>query len=56
VDDPLLVSSLQRLGDLRRDRKGLLQRDRALGDPVGEGRALDQLQDEGRLTGGLLEP
>ena len=38
------MRGLQRLGDLLRDRQGLIQRDRPLRDPVGQSRPLDQLQ------------
>ena len=46
MDHPGLMSSLQGLGDLLRYWQGLVQWDLALGNPVGEGRAFDQLQDE----------
>ncbi len=46
---------LQRLGDLFRNRQRLIQRDRPLGDPVREGRAFDQLQDQRPRPLGLLD-
>ena len=36
MNDPLLVRRLERLGDLLRDRQGLVERDRTSRDPVGE--------------------
>jgi len=56
VDDPLLVGGLERLGGLLRDREGLVERDRPLGDAVGQRRAFNQLEDEDLLAVGLLEP
>ena len=36
MDDPLLVGGLKGLGDLPRDRQGVLERNRRDGDPVGK--------------------
>jgi hypothetical protein len=44
VDDPLLVCCFERLSDLARDGPGLVHRHPPLRDPVGEGRAFDELQ------------
>ena len=44
MDDPLLVRRFERLGDLLRDRQRFVERHRALRDPIGERRTLDQLQ------------
>ena len=46
VDDALLVRGLERFRDLLRDRQGLVNRNRALGDALRERRPLDQLHDQ----------
>ncbi len=46
MDDAGVVGGLQRLGDLSRDWERLIDRDRALRDAVGEGRAFDELENE----------
>jgi hypothetical protein len=43
VDHALLVRSLERFRNLPRDRQCLVQRNRALRDPIGQRRAVDQL-------------
>ena len=55
VDDPLLVGGLERLGDLLRDRHGLVERDAAAGDALREVLPLGQLEDEERLAALVLE-
>ncbi len=55
VDDPLLVSGFEGLGDLLRDRQCLVDWNRALCDSVGERRPLDQFHDERRHAVALLE-
>ena len=52
---PRLVCRLQRLGDLLRNRQRLIQRDRSLRDPVGEGRPFDQLQHQRPRPLGFLD-
>ena len=42
MNNPLLVSRFDRLGDLPRDRERLVERDRSLRDTIRERRALDQ--------------
>ena len=42
MDHPGFVGGFQRLGDLLGNRQRLIQRDRSLRDPVGEGRAFDE--------------
>ena len=55
VDDALLVGGLERLGDLGRDLQGLVDRELAPLQPLGEVLAFDELQrQEGRALG-LLE-
>ena len=46
VDDAVLVGVLEGLRDLLRDRQRFVDGDRALGDALVEGRALDQLHDQ----------
>ncbi len=46
VDDPALVRGLERLGDLARDRKRFLERDRPARDPRVQALAFDELHDE----------
>ena len=55
VDHPGFVRGLQRLRDLFRNRQRLIQRDRAFGDPVGEGWPFDQFQDERLRVLALLD-
>ena len=55
MDHPRFVCGLQRLRDLLGDRQRLIERDRPLGDPVGQGRPFDQLQDECLRVVGLLD-
>jgi len=50
VDDPLLVGGLEGLGNLRRDRERFVERDRPLGDAIGQSRTLDELEDESLLA------
>ena len=56
MDDPLLVRSFERLGDLPGDEEGLVDRNRTSRDPIGERRALDQLHHEGSDAIGVFEP
>ena len=46
MDDPLLVSRLQRIGNLTRDWQRLFERNRSMRNPVGQGWSLDELQHE----------
>ena len=46
VDDSLIVSRFERLGDLLRNREGFRERNRALCDPLGKRRSFDQLHDQ----------
>ena len=55
VDDPLLVRRLEGLGDLAGDGEGLVERERAALQPLGEVFALDELHDEGADAARLLE-
>ena len=48
MDDAGLVRGFQRLGNLARDWQGFVERHRPLRDAVGQRRALDQLEDQGR--------
>ena len=56
MDDAALVSRFEGVSDLRRDPQRLVERDRTLGDAVGQRRSLDQLQHECRRAVALLEP
>ena len=56
MDDALLVRRFKSFGALRGNREGLIHRDRALGDPVGESRPLNQLQDQRAGVALLLQP
>lgn len=47
MDDAGLVCCLQRFRDLARHRHGLIERDRAACDALGERFALDELHDQG---------
>ena len=47
MDDALLVRGFERLGDLRRDRQRLIERDRATRDALREILALDEFHHEG---------
>ena len=55
MDDALLVRGIQGLGDLTRDRQGVFQRNRATSDPIGQGVALDQLEDQRVGLAAVLE-
>ena len=55
MDHARLVRGLQRQGDLPCDGQHLVQGDRSLFEAFGEGRALDQLQDQRARAAGLLE-
>ena len=55
MDDPLLVGRFEREGDLLRNRQRLFERDRPLGDPIGERLAFDQLHHQGPYTVGFFE-
>ena len=46
MDDSGLMRGFKRLSDLLGNRQRLIQRDRPLGDPVGEGRPLNELKDQ----------
>ena len=46
VNDAVLVRRFERFGDLMRDVQRLTDRDRPLGDPLGERVAVDELEDE----------
>src|SRR5436190_18706322 len=47
MDDTAVVRGFERLRDLPRDGQRLVDGQRALRDPIGEGRPVDQLHDEG---------
>ena len=51
----LVVRRLERLRDLSRDRQRFVDRNRPLGDAVGERRSLDELHHESRRAFTLLE-
>ena len=55
MDDPEGVRRLERFGDLAGDRQRLVDRDRAQGGALGQGRALDELQDQRPEAAGLYE-
>ena len=55
MNDPVLVRGFERLGNLLRNRKRLVERDGPLSDSVGERRALDELHHERRLTVAVLQ-
>ena len=55
MDHTRFVRRLQRLRDLLGNRQRLIQRDRPLGDPVGEGRAFNELQDQRLRVVGFLD-
>ena len=55
MHDTLLVRRFQGVGNLRRDRQRLLQRDATARDPVGQRRAFDQFQNQHPHTISLLE-
>jgi len=52
MDDAVLVRRFERVGDLARDRQGLVQRKRAVGNAIGERRTVDELEDQ-RAHGSL---
>ncbi len=56
VEDALVVRGGERGGDLRRDRRDLVGRDRAAPDPLVEPLALDQLHDQRKMAVERLEP
>ena len=56
MDDALLVRRLERFGDLPRDRQCLIDRNRALRDPVGERRPLDQPMTSARTPSASSTP
>ena len=55
MNDPSLVGGLQRVGDLVGDRHRLRDRQRPPLQPLGQRRALDELEDEGMHALRLLE-
>ena len=55
MNDPLLVRSLERIGELSRDRERFVEGDGAAGNPLGEIVALDELHDEGVHVRGLFK-
>ena len=55
MDDTGFVRGLQCLGDLLGNRQRLVERDRPLGDPVGQRGTFDQLQDQRLRVVGLLD-
>ena len=55
VDDALLVRRFERLGDLRRDRPGVGQRQRSLRDPIGKCRARHKLEHERMHSSAVFE-
>jgi len=56
VDDPVLVGRLHLRRDLPGDFDGILEREGAPGEPVGQGLALDQFQDQVTPPVDLLHP
>ena len=55
MDDPLLVRRFERLGDLRRHRQRLVDRNGPPRDPIGERRAFDQLHHQRVQAAGIFE-
>ncbi len=55
MDDAGFMRGFERLGDLPRNRDGLVERHGPLCDPVGQRRAVDQLQDQGGDRARFLE-
>ncbi len=55
MDDPLLVCLFEGLGDLASDRKAFIYGKTSLGQPIGQGRPLDQLHDQGRAAAARLQ-
>ena len=54
MNDPLLVRLFEGLGDLASDGKAFIYGKTSSGQPIGQGRPLDQLHDQGRAaTAGL---
>src|SRR4029453_647497 len=47
MNDAVLVGRFERLGDLTRNRNRLIERDRSLGQAIGERRPIDELEHEG---------
>ena len=55
MDDALLVRGFERLGDLRRDRPDVGQRQRSLRDPIGKCRARHKLEHERMHSSAVFE-
>ena len=55
MDDAGFVRGFERLGNLPRNRDGLVERHRPLRNAVGERLALDQLEDQGGNGGRFLQ-
>ena len=55
MDDAAARARGQRVGDLARHRQRLVERQRALGDALGEGRPLDQLDDQAPAPARVLQ-
>ena len=55
VNDPLLVRSGERLGDLSRNRQGFGERNRPLRDAIGQRRPFHEFEHERRHVAGILE-
>jgi hypothetical protein len=55
MHNPQLVRRFDRLGDLRRDRQRVVDRNRSLRDAIRQRRPLNQLHDEGRGAVALLQ-
>ena len=55
MHDALLVRGFERVGDLRRHRQRLVERERSPGDPLGQRRAFDQFEHERGAAGALLD-
>jgi hypothetical protein len=56
MHDPRAVSGVQRLSYLPADGKRLIDGHRSVGDPLVQGRSLDQLEDQRLDALGLLQP
>ena len=56
VDDAAVVRRFERLGDLAGDVERLVERQGAHIDPQGQRRPIDQLHDQRRRVGGILQP
>jgi hypothetical protein len=55
MDDALLMRRFERLGNLPRDRQGLVERDRSLGDPIGQRRAFHQFKHQRAYAVGVFQ-